>query len=198
MILFINKTTLTMKFSAALTLLLLTGTTNAFVNEQFASPSTRTFLGSTSTELSERKAFMTGNWKLNPQTKVRVIKSVVSCRVALFLVWFGLVSRYRFSVPCFGNQGVEHFLYRLNNPRTISIRTQARGPGQSMAIPLLVGKVCNPRISSMRSQACGAVDGDNSISGITCNNQNTTLWSTLLYSILVFSNISFPFPSRRS
>ena len=90
-ILFINKTTLTMKFSAALTLLLLTGTTNAFVNEQFASPSTRTFLGSTSTELSERKAFMTGNWKLNPQTKVRVIKSVVSCRVALFLVWFGLV-----------------------------------------------------------------------------------------------------------
>jgi len=66
-----QQTTLTMKFSAALTLLSLTGTTNAFVNKQFAGTSARTFLGSTSTELSERKAFMTGNWKLNPQTKVR-------------------------------------------------------------------------------------------------------------------------------
>lgn len=53
----------TMKFSSTLSLLSLVGTTNAFVNNQV--------LRSTSTELYARKPFITGNWKLNPQTKVR-------------------------------------------------------------------------------------------------------------------------------
>mmetsp|Transcript_282 Transcript_282/g.724 ORF Transcript_282/g.724 Transcript_282/m.724 type:complete len:296 (+) Transcript_282:145-1032(+) len=60
-----------MKFSAAFTFLLLAGTTNAFVNKQFTSPS---FPGcTTSTELAARKPFMTGNWKLNPQTKAEAV-----------------------------------------------------------------------------------------------------------------------------
>lgn len=50
-----------MKLSSALALLSLTGTTNAFVKKQFA--------GSSVTELNARKPFMTGNWKLNPQTQ---------------------------------------------------------------------------------------------------------------------------------
>jgi len=59
-----------MKFSAALTLLSVAGTTNAFVNNKFASPSHRTMIG---TELSARKPFITGNWKLNPQTKAEAV-----------------------------------------------------------------------------------------------------------------------------
>eukprot|EP00536_Pseudo-nitzschia_multiseries_P013287 jgi/Psemu1/211159/e_gw1.557.41.1 len=59
-----------MKFSAALSLLSLVGTTNAFVNKQFASP---TLMRSTSTELDARTPFITGNWKLNPQTKAEAV-----------------------------------------------------------------------------------------------------------------------------
>jgi triosephosphate isomerase len=54
-----------MRFSPAL--LLLTGATNGFVAQQ----STSSRLGAT--ELFERKPFITGNWKLNPQTQAEAI-----------------------------------------------------------------------------------------------------------------------------
>jgi hypothetical protein len=55
-----------MKFSAGILLAFL-GLTNGFVSQQSASAR----LGAT--ELFERKAFITGNWKLNPQTKQEAI-----------------------------------------------------------------------------------------------------------------------------
>jgi hypothetical protein len=67
-----------MKFSAALFLLSLTGTTDAFVNKQFglSNPSSaRCSLleSTTTTELFARKPFITGNWKLNPQSKAEAV-----------------------------------------------------------------------------------------------------------------------------
>jgi hypothetical protein len=67
-----------MKFSAALLLLSLTGTTDAFVNKQFgvSNPSSaRSSLleSTTTTELFARKPFITGNWKLNPQSKAEAV-----------------------------------------------------------------------------------------------------------------------------
>jgi len=62
-----------MKFSSALVLLSLAGTTSAFISKKIASPSTQPILGSTSTELNARKPFITGNWKLNPQTKSEAV-----------------------------------------------------------------------------------------------------------------------------
>lgn len=61
-----------MKFSSALALLSLAGTTNAFVNKQIAT--TQSLLRFTSTELNARKPFITGNWKLNPQTKDEAVE----------------------------------------------------------------------------------------------------------------------------
>lgn len=55
-----------MKLSSSLLLLAL-GSTNGFVGENLAARS-----GST-TELFARKAFITGNWKLNPQTKAEAV-----------------------------------------------------------------------------------------------------------------------------
>ena len=55
-----------MKFSAGILLAFL-GLTNGFVSQQSASAR----LGAT--ELFERKAFITGNWKLNPSTKQEAI-----------------------------------------------------------------------------------------------------------------------------
>lgn len=56
-----------MKFSASLLLLALS-TTHGFVAN---SPSTEHFRPAT--ELFARKAFITGNWKLNPQTKAEAV-----------------------------------------------------------------------------------------------------------------------------
>ena len=77
-----------MKFSAGLILSAL-ATSSAFV----AQPSPSVRLGST--EMYARKAFITGNWKLNPQTKAEAIelatgiaasvKADSPCDVALFV-----------------------------------------------------------------------------------------------------------------
>lgn len=77
-----------MKFSASLLLSAL-ATSAAFV----AQPSPSVRLGST--EMYERKAFITGNWKLNPQTKdeaIELAKGIAGavndespCDVALFV-----------------------------------------------------------------------------------------------------------------
>ena len=62
-----------MKFSAALFLLSLTGTTDAFVNKQFGVRSSLLESSTTTTELFARKPFITGNWKLNPQSKSEAV-----------------------------------------------------------------------------------------------------------------------------
>jgi hypothetical protein len=60
-----------MKFSASLLLLLSLGSTsNAFVSRQSVSASSR---GVFNSELFERKPLITGNWKLNPQTKAEAV-----------------------------------------------------------------------------------------------------------------------------
>ena len=56
-----------MKFSLAVSLVSL-GATSAFVTKQSTSPSRLL-----ATELYDRKPFITGNWKLNPQTKAEAI-----------------------------------------------------------------------------------------------------------------------------
>jgi hypothetical protein len=58
---------ITMKLSSSLLLLALGSTTNGFVTDKLAAPRT------SSTELFARKAFITGNWKLNPQTKAEAV-----------------------------------------------------------------------------------------------------------------------------
>lgn len=55
-----------MKLSSGLLLLAL-GSTNAFVTDKLLSAR------SVSTELFARKPFITGNWKLNPQTKAEAV-----------------------------------------------------------------------------------------------------------------------------
>lgn len=77
-----------MKFSVSLLLFSL-GAANGFVSQQSASPR----MGAT--QLFERKAFITGNWKLNPQTKAEAvdlargiaaaITSDSPCDIALFV-----------------------------------------------------------------------------------------------------------------
>jgi triosephosphate isomerase len=56
-----------MKLSAALSLLSL-GAASAFVSQKSTSTA-----GRHSTELSARKAFITGNWKLNPTSKAEAV-----------------------------------------------------------------------------------------------------------------------------
>jgi len=66
----VQRISLTMKRSIAL--LSLVGTTNAFVSKPFAGSAS--LLRSSSTELDARKPFITGNWKLNPQTKDEAVE----------------------------------------------------------------------------------------------------------------------------
>lgn len=54
-----------MRFSTFATVLFASGTTNAFSPSSFTYTQRNTF----QTELYERKPFITGNWKLNPDTK---------------------------------------------------------------------------------------------------------------------------------
>mmetsp|Transcript_8523 Transcript_8523/g.17691 ORF Transcript_8523/g.17691 Transcript_8523/m.17691 type:complete len:294 (+) Transcript_8523:69-950(+) len=56
----------------SIALLSLVGTTNAFVSKPFAGSAS--LLRSSSTELDARKPFITGNWKLNPQTKDEAVE----------------------------------------------------------------------------------------------------------------------------
>ena len=59
-----------MKLSSSLLLASLGASANAFVSQQLSAAG-RSF--SVSTELNARKAFITGNWKLNPQTKAEAV-----------------------------------------------------------------------------------------------------------------------------
>merc|ERR1712166_945421 len=51
----------------------LTDTTDAFVNKQFGVRSSLLESSTTTTELFARKPFITGNWKLNPQSKSEAV-----------------------------------------------------------------------------------------------------------------------------
>lgn len=66
-----SKAKTTMKLSASLLLVASLGaSTNAFVSQQALSSK----LSSSTTELfASRKPFITGNWKLNPQTKAEAV-----------------------------------------------------------------------------------------------------------------------------
>lgn len=64
-----------MKKTTNLVLLSFAGATNAFVSRKSGCvlSGSCTSTSSSSTELFERKAFITGNWKLNPQTKAEAV-----------------------------------------------------------------------------------------------------------------------------
>ena len=79
-----------MKIAAASLLLLLAASASAFAPSISSSPA-----ATTSTQLFERKTFITGNWKLNPQTKAEALELATGianavtpgspCDVALFV-----------------------------------------------------------------------------------------------------------------
>jgi hypothetical protein len=62
-----------MKTVSSVFLLTLLGSANAFVSQRSVSNRFASKTGISSTELFERKTFIAGNWKLNPQTRAEAV-----------------------------------------------------------------------------------------------------------------------------